>query len=362
VTHKIQSLQIQCVNLPLPQPHATASGVISASPLVVLTVNVDGAEAGNSITFTYTVAALKAVADVMSHLEPLVKGKALDPAAISRQLQARFRLVGTHGLIGMALAGLDMALWDALARTQQKPLYVLLGGMPRPLSAYGPVGYDGARGSALAAEQWARRGFKAVKAKIGYPTVEDDVAVIRSMQHATGGELRILVDYNQSLDPAEAARRLPVLDELGLEWIEEPVIAHDFISLARLSAMTRTPLQAGENWWSPVEFRHALSLGANDLLMPDVMKCGGVTGWMEIAAMAKHENVAVSSHLWPEISTQLLYATETAGQEGSWLEYCDWWNPILEEPLRMVKGNPDGQDVIGTGVKLNLAAVDRYRV
>ena len=105
------------------------------------------------------------------------------------------------------------------------------------------------------------------------------------------GELRILVDYNQSLDPAEAARRLPVLDELGLEWIEEPVIAHDFISLARLSAMTRTPLQAGENWWSPVEFRHALSLGAKDLLMPDVMKCGGVTGWMEIAAMAKHENV-----------------------------------------------------------------------
>ncbi len=128
MTHRIQSLKIQCIKLPLPQPHATASGVISASPLVVLTVNVDGAEAGNSITFTYTVAALKAVADVMSHLEPLVKGKALDPAAISRQLQARFRLVGTQGLIGMALAGLDMALWDALARTQQSPCTHFWGG------------------------------------------------------------------------------------------------------------------------------------------------------------------------------------------------------------------------------------------
>ena len=279
---KIASFFIRCVNVPMPQPHRTASGVISASPLVLLSVLTDQGVQGHSITFTYTPAALKPTADLMKNIEPLLAGRPLAPVALHDQLQAGFRLLGTQGLVGMALAGIDMALWDALARSQGLPLCALLGSSPRPIRAYGGIGYDGAKESARAAETWARLGFTGVKAKIGYPTLLEDVAVIRAMRSAVGADVAIMVDYNQSLNPTEAAARLRALDAEGLSWIEEPVLAHDFAALARLANSVATPLQAGENWWGPMDFRHAFDAGVRDHVMPDVMKCGGVTGWQRV--------------------------------------------------------------------------------
>ena len=108
----------------------------------------------------------------------------------------------------MALAGIDMALWDALARSRDTSLVRLLGGVERPLRAYGAVGYDGVKGSARVAEDWARRGFKGIKAKIGYPELKEDLEVIRAMRAAAGEDVAIMVDYNQSLTPVEAIERL----------------------------------------------------------------------------------------------------------------------------------------------------------
>jgi mandelate racemase len=92
--------------------------------------------------------------------------------------------------------------------------------------------------------------------------------------------------------------------------------------------------------------------------MLDAMKIGGVTGWLRAAAMAQAESVPVSSHLWPEISAQLLCLTPTA----HWLEYADWWNPVLAEPLSIENGMAIVGDASGTGVSWNEAAVGRYVV
>ncbi len=363
---KIASFNIQCVSVPMAEPHRTASGVVSASPLVLLTVTTDTGVKGHSIVFTYTPAALKPTAALMANLESMVVGQSLAPAALWAQLHARFRLLGTQGLVGMALAGIDMALWDALARAQQLPLYALLGSTAKVLRPYGAVGFDGATDSARAAEAWARRGFQGVKAKIGYPTVAEDVAAVRAMRTAVGPDVTLMVDYNQSLSPTEAEARLGVLDAeigpAGLAWIEEPVLAHDFSALAQLAGKTRIALQAGENWWGPLDFRHALNAGARDLLMPDVMKCGGVTGWQQVAAMASVYGVPVSNHLWPEISAQLLSATPTAAIPGSWLEYADWWNPVLRDPLVVTDGRAVFDGVIGSGIEFNDSAVQRLLV
>lgn len=356
---KIASFSIRCVSVPLAQPHRTASGVVAASPLVLLTVTADNGVQGHSITFTYTPAALKPTADLMQAMEPLVAGQALAPAAVGEQLQARFRLLGTQGLVGMALAGIDMALWDALARAHGLPLHALLGGAPKPLRAYGAIGFDGAEGAARTAEDWAKKGFPGVKAKIGYASLAEDLAVIRAIRAATGPAMCIMVDYNQSLSPIQAEMRLHHLDDEGLTWIEEPVLAHDFSGFAALASKTTTALQAGENWWGPMDFRHAFNAGVRELVMPDVMKCGGVTGWQRVAAMAQVYGTPVSSHLWPEVSAQLLHATPTAGVAGSWLEYADWWNPILQEPLVVNAGVPDVSGVIGSGVMFNESAVQR---
>ena len=352
----IRGLRVRAVRVPMAEPHRTASGVITESPLVLTDVLTDGGISGHSIVFTYTAAALKPTAELIANLDPLVKGEVLAPAEIERKLALRFRLLGTQGLVGIALAAIDMALWDALARVHGLPLVRLLGGSEKPLRAYGAVGYDGPQGCAKTAETWAKRGFRGVKAKIGYPTVQEDLEVVRAMRRAAGGDIAIMVDYNQCLAPAEAVERLRVLDDEGLTWVEEPTLAHDYSGHALVAREARTPIQCGENWWGTLDLEHALEARASDYVMPDVMKIGGVTGWLRAAALAHAKAVPLSSHLWPEVSARLLCCSPTA----HWLEYVDWWNPILAEPLRVENGEAIIPDVPGSGIGWNEAAVERY--
>jgi mandelate racemase len=302
---------------------------------------------GHGMVFTYTAAALKPVADLIVNLEPLVKGQPLAPQAVTRSLLARFRLLGTHGLVGIAISAIDMAAWDALARSQDLALCRLLGATPRPTPAYGGVGYEGCDESARVAEAWAKRGLKGVKAKIGYPTVAEDIAVIRAMRSAVGPDVAVMVDYNQCLTPVEARSRCRVLDGEGLAWIEEPVIAEDYAGMAGVAREAATPIQAGENWWGPLEFVKAIEANASDLLMPDLMKVFGVTGWMDIAGHAAARGLRISNHLFPETSAQMLAATPTA----HWLEYNDWWNPVLAEPLELKDGMAIPSERPGSGVE-----------
>jgi mandelate racemase len=354
----ILEFRVRAVRVPMTEPHQTASGVVAESPLVLTDILTDSGVTGHSMVFTYTPAALKPTAELIRNIEPLVNGETLAPAEIEQKLARRFRLLGTQGLVGMALAAIDMALWDALARVHQLPLVRLLGGVSRSLRVYGAVGYDGEKGCAKTAELWANRGFTGIKAKVGYPTVQEDVAIIRAMRKAAGADMVIMVDYNQSLMPIEAIERLRVLDDEGLAWVEEPTLAHDYTGHALIAREARTPIQCGENWWGTLDLQHAIEAQASDLIMPDVMKIGGVTGWLRAAALAHAKGIPVSSHLWPEISAHLLCCTPTA----HWLEYADWWNPILAEPLRVEKGMAIIDDAIGTGVEWNEDAISRFSV
>jgi mandelate racemase len=353
---KVRGLQVRAVRVPMEQPHRTASGTVSESPLVLTDIATEDGAVGHSMVFTYTVAALRPTADLIKNLEPFVKGEGLAPSEITDNLVKRFLLLGSQGLVGMAVAALDMALWDALARSHDTSLVRLLGGSEKPIPAYGAVGYDGAEGSARVGERWAKRGFKGVKAKIGYPTVEEDLRVIRAIRKAVGDETAIMVDYNQSLTPPEAVRRLRALDEERLTWVEEPVLAHDYQGHALVARETKTPIQCGENWWGPHDMRQAIEARASDYMMPDVMKIGGVTGWMRAAALGEAYGIPLSNHLWPEISTQLMCATPTA----HFLEYADWWNPVLEEPLQVEKGMATVKGIIGTGVAWNEQRVKKF--
>jgi mandelate racemase len=354
----IREFRVRAIRVPMAEPHLTASGVVAESPLVLTDVITDAGSHGRSMVFTYTPAALQPTAELIRNIEALVKGTALAPAEIEQKLAKRFRLLGTEGLVGMALAAIDMALWDALARAYNMPLVRLLGGMAKPIRAYGGIGYEGAAGCARAAERWAAQGFTGIKAKIGYPTVQEDVAVVRAMRKAAGADVRIMVDYNQCLTPTEAIERLHVLDDEGLTWVEEPTLAHDHAGHALVAREARTPIQCGENWWGTLELQQAIDAQASDHVMPDVMKIGGVTGWLRAAALAYAKGLLVSSHLWPEVSARLLCCTPTA----HWLEYADWWNPILAEPLRVEKGMAVIDDSIGSGVEWNEDAVRRFSV
>ena len=352
----IEGFRVRAVRVPMTEPHQTASGVITESPLILTDILTDAGISGHSIVFTYTPAALKPTAELIQNFEALVQGDVLAPAEVEQKLAKRFRLLGPQGLVGIALAAIDMALWDALARVNNVPLVRLLGGVEKPIRAYGAVGYDGVQGSGKVAEGLAKRGFTGVKAKIGYPTVQEDVAVVRAIRKAAGDDMAIMVDYNQCLTPAEAVERLRVLDDEGLTWVEEPTLAHDYAGHALVAREARTPIQCGENWWGILDMLHAIEAQASDFLMPDVMKIGGVSGWLRAATLAHAKGFRVSNHLWPEISARLLCCTPTA----HWLEYADWWNPILVDPLRIEKGMAIIDDAFGTGVEWNEDAVSGF--
>src|SRR5258708_21633993 len=142
---------------------------------------------------------MKQTADLIKNLEPLIKGEPLAPIELADMFAKRFRLLGLQGLVAMAVSAIDMALWDALARSHHTSLVRLLGSTEKPITAYGAVGYEGVSGSAEAAEAWAKNGFKGVKAKIGYPTVEEDLAVVRTLRKAVGSQVAIMLGDHQSL-------------------------------------------------------------------------------------------------------------------------------------------------------------------
>lgn len=354
----IREITVRAVKVPLPEPHRTASGVITESPLLLTDVITDAGIVGHSMVFTYTPLALVPTARLIGNFEELVCGQILAPAELEQILAKKFRLLGTQGLVGIALAAIDMALWDAFARVQQLPLCRLLGGVEKPIRCYGAAGYDGATACAKTAERWAEMGVTGVKAKIGYPTVGEDMEVIRAIRSAVGDGMAIMVDYNQCLSPTEAIERIRILDDEGLTWVEEPTLAHDYVGHARIAKAVRTPIQCGENWWGTLDLQHAIEAQASDYVMPDVMKIGGVSGWMRAAMLAQAKGLGVSSHLWPEISAQLLCCTPTA----DWLEYSDWWNPIVKNPLTIENGMAIVNGALGTGVEWNEDAVSRFLV
>ena len=164
-----------------------------------------------------------------------------------------------------------------------------------------------------------------------------------------------MVDYNQSLTVAEAIDRIRALDAEGLYWIEEPTRADDFTGHARIAQEARTAIQLGENWWGPHDAAKSIAAGASDHVMLDVMKLGGVSGWLRAAALAEAAGLPASSHAFPEFSVHLLGVTPTC----RWLEYLDHVGPILREPVRIVDGQALTPDRPGSGLEWDEDAVRR---
>ena len=150
--------------------------------------------------------------------------------------------------------------------------------------------------------------------------------------------------------------RCHALDDRGLAWIEEPIVYDNLAGSAQLAAELKTPIQIGENFYGPRAAALALELGACDLIMPDMMRIGGVTGWLRTAALAGARGVPMSTHLYPEISAHLMRVTETA----HWLEWQDWGDPIVQAPFAVEDGNLIIPDRPGVGIAWNEDAVAKY--
>lgn len=354
-TPKITGLTARAVNVPLEFPVRTSVGIVATSPLVLIDLHTDAGVTGRSYVFTYTPLALQATKALLESFGAAIVGQPVAPFDIDQWFASRLRLLGRPGLAIMACAGIDMAIWDVLAVHRGVPLVTLLGGTPRDLPAYDSHSMDGLDVGVRRATAAAESGHRAIKTKIGYATLAEDVEILRALRKAVGTDVQIMVDYNQGLTVPEAQRRIQALREEQVAWVEEPTVQEDLAGHARLRNLG-LPIQMGENWCGPLEMQRAFEAGACDLAMPDAMKIGGVTGWLRAAALAQAAGVPMSSHIFQEVSVHLLAVTPTA----HWLERMDLAGAVLERPLQFVGGKARCPSEPGTGISWNDEAVRRY--
>jgi mandelate racemase len=358
MTTQIRSLRVRAVNVPLEYPIKTAVGLLGSAPLVLIDLETDDHVTGCAYLFAYIRPALKPLAQAVQELGEIVVGQPLAPIAIDQLIEQRLRLVGHTGLLRMASAGIDMAAWDALAKSHGLPLCELLGGEVKSIRAYDSHSMDGIELAAKRAALAAERGFTAMKTKIGYATVEEDLAVLKAIRAATGHQMSIMADYNQSLDVPEAIRRGRILDQENLLWVEEPTLEGDYHGHARIGASIRTPVQMGENWLGVNEMSRALDAGACSFGMLDIMKIGGVTGWLRASSLALLQGLPLSSHIFQEFSAHLLAATPTA----HWLERLDIARPIVAPDLAFKDGKAVIPDLPGSGISWIESKVAEYEI
>lgn len=356
----VRRIRATGVEVPMKLPLGTSAGTIRSAPLLLIDVDTEEGVIGHSYLFCYLPAAAPAIAGMLAEIERGVKGERVAPAELWEKLARRFRLIGVQGIVRMAMSGFDIACWDALAVAAGVPLAALLGGQPRAIPAYNSNGLGLMAPDAAAdeAEGLLEGGFGAVKLRLGNATLEADLAAARAVRKRLPERVKLMVDFNQALSVAEAIRRGRALDGEGLYWIEEPVRHDDFRGCAEVARALETPVQIGENFSLPEQMAEALAAGACDCVMPDLERIGGVSGWQRAARLAEAGGMRMSSHLFPEASAHLLAVTPTC----HFLEYVDWADAILAEPLRIVDGAAMIPDRPGTGISWNEEAVERYRM
>jgi mandelate racemase len=356
----VRAIRAVGVEVPMTYTLGTSRVAISTAPLLLVDLDTEQGITGRAWLFCYLRAAAPAIAKILEEVEAVVKAECVAPLDLWAKLSRRFALIGVQGIVRMAMAALDVTAWDALAIAAGVPLATLLGARPKRVPAYNSCGLGLMAVDKVAdeAEKLLAMGFHAIKLRLGYPTLAEDLAAIRAVKGRVSPDTVVMVDYNQALSLAEALIRGRALDQEGLYWLEEPIRHDDYAGMATLVRALNIPIQIGENFSESASMANALTAGAADYVMPDVERIGGVTGWQHAAGLAAAHRIEMSSHLYPEVSAHLLAATPSA----HWLEYVDWANSVVEEPLKIADGFAVVPDRPGNGLTWNKSAVERYRM
>jgi mandelate racemase len=356
----VRSITARPTVLKLKRPVVARIATITKWPVVLIDLQTEEGIVGRSYLEPYVVKSMRYLVPALHDFSALLKGRPVAPVELFEAARKSLHFVGYEGLSMIAASGLDMAAWDALAKAAGQPLCVLLGGSVGRVKSYNSNGLWLQQPESVAAEALELReegGFTGLKLRLGRKHVSADIAALDAIRTAVGDDMSLMVDFNQGLSLAEALQRCHLIDDRGLAWIEEPIVYDNFDGYAQLAGELKTPLQIGENFYGPREMHKALQRKACDLVMPDFMRIGGVTGWLRAAAIAGAAGVPMSTHLYPEVAAHVMRVTETA----HWLEWQDWADPLLQEPFALENGHLVIPERPGIGIEWNESAVAHHR-
>jgi mandelate racemase len=356
----LKSIDVRAVLVPLRRLVVSKVGLFNDWPLILIDLHTHEGIVGRSYLEPYLKEAARYIVPAIHDLAAAHLGKSLAPLDDFQSNRRALNLVGYEGVAMIAVSGLDMAAWDALAKAAAMPLTVLLGGTLGPVPAYNSNGLwltDVATLAKEAGDLVAEGGFKGLKLRLGRDRLADDLAAIREVRNGAGEEIKLMVDFNQGLSLGDALSRCHALDDQGLYWFEEPIVYNNLAGYVQLTRELSTPVQLGENFYGPRDLHEAIRAGAGDYVMPDLMRIGGVSGWLRAAPIAAAAGIQVSTHLYPEAAAHLMRVTETA----HWLEWQDWADPILKEPFPVKGSRLEIPNRPGIGIEWDENAVKRYR-
>lgn len=309
---KINGFKSWLCRIPPASPWEDATNRVQALELIVVELTTDTGLSGWGLTYTVDVGgtAIRALADdYLSNL--VVDMDPLMPEAIWRRLATQSRRLGS-GVNTIAVAAIDMAIWDIAAKHYGAPLHILLGGARPQIETYiseiNLAASDTPDELARRVADYARQGYRAAKIKIGRETLEEDIERISKARDALGPGGKLMVDLNQKWSTAQAIQNARALEGTGIAWLEEPLVRHDVAGHAALRRATSLPIALGESLYSKFEFLEFLKNDAVDIVQADVAFVGGVTEWVKIAHLAESFGRPIAPHYMAEISLPLLCA------------------------------------------------------
>ncbi|HEY1480037.1 MAG TPA: mandelate racemase/muconate lactonizing enzyme family protein [Gaiellales bacterium] len=312
--------------------------------------------------YTYTLGRGGAgVHGLLSEAASMLVGQQLRTASgIWERLDRSFQRVGHAGVVSLALAAADIALWDALAVEAGVPLYRLIGAERESVPAYGSsidLGYSRDKLVATVREH-VERGLEAVKVKVGR-AVGEDLERLAAVRAAIGSDRRLMVDANLGWSLADAARRARLMEEFDLTWLEEPLHPEDVDGHVRLQGGTSIAIALGETLFSIDEFRRYIEAGAVRYVQADAARLGGITPFLRVAELAHAAHLTLAPHFVQDVHVHLLCAVPN----GEILEHLPLLDAVLEHPLPIAAdGTVSPPDRPGTGVSFRRDLLAPHRV
>ena len=358
----VSRIEVAVYTVPTDSPEA--DGTIAWDSTTMVAVH---AHAGGKVGFGYTYAAAAAGRLIEESLAPVVQGRdALAvPAAWAAMVHA-VRNVGRPGVASMAIAAVDSALWDLKARLLDLPLVSLLGAARGAVPVYGSGGFTSYTNARLQEQLagWVAQGIPRVKMKIGtHPA--DDLDRVRAARKAIGDKAELFVDANGAYTRKQALAFAERFAELGVTWFEEPVSADDLegLRLVRDRGPAGMDVAAGEYGFDLYYFRHMLDAGAVDVLQADATRCGGVTGFMQVAPLCQARNTLLSAHCAPSLHAHPCCAVQPMRNIEYFHDHVRIEHMLFDGALTPVEGalKPDLSRP-GNGLELKRADAARYAV
>jgi L-alanine-DL-glutamate epimerase-like enolase superfamily enzyme len=304
----IEAVRTRLLTRPLLRPWGA-----DVPELHVVVVEVDaGGATGVGFSWTPTIGPYAVQALLDHDITSFVVGKPAHPELLWDETWLHLHEAGGGGLTTIALAGLDLALWDLRAKTAGSSVTGLIGRRTDRLPAYGSgVNLHYSLDELVdQAERWVAAGYRGAKMKVGSPSLERDLERVAAVREVLGPDRWLAVDANQRWDLPTAERSIRALSRFDLQWIEEPLRADDLLGYATLRRRIDVPLACGENIHTLYRYREFVAADAVDILQPNIVRVGGITPFLRIAQLARSSSRVLAPHLLPDLSAQLAATCE----------------------------------------------------